>query len=374
MGFKKICIAAFVALLFSQCSLFEVTVDTGVEALSKKDLNTRIGVRAFYTEFTEGVTQTADSIFMLTSDKEIKRNAILWKINSSASATRAMFQTVAEVSLVDTWIYAMQMDAFLNSAKADTLFQDYAPLTQTVASEMLQNYEDFVHTVYGRNGYSKLEEFATQYSQEHPFTDLYFPRENILSDLATYLNIADTAYVQTVGSAPEVMSDMADRVTVYGNQLQVQLEWHKDLYTIDSNFDSLSNEAFERVDTLTVMIDEMVKFAQASPEVMNQLLDKLYSDWGPSMNNLNVAIENSIKEVSKEREAMERFVDEQRLLVVADVNSTGDALIKTTAESLSDFVRKISWVIILLIVVLAIVIVGVPVFIGFTLAKYKYKK
>ena len=56
-------LTCLVLLFFvSSCSLLDVVIEDESEPFSKRDLNTRLLVRAFHDDFTSAVILTADSI------------------------------------------------------------------------------------------------------------------------------------------------------------------------------------------------------------------------------------------------------------------------------------------------------------------------
>jgi hypothetical protein len=71
--------------------------------------------------FTGTIEQSADHIIAASPASEIKRHALLWKINGIPAAYRALFQPDPAIAIIDAWAFSMQMVDYFEhgSGKAD---------------------------------------------------------------------------------------------------------------------------------------------------------------------------------------------------------------------------------------------------------------
>jgi hypothetical protein len=59
--------------------------------------------------FSGTIEQAADQIIAASPANEIKRHALLWKINGIPAAYGALFQPDPAIAIIDTWSFSMQM-------------------------------------------------------------------------------------------------------------------------------------------------------------------------------------------------------------------------------------------------------------------------
>ncbi|TLX72328.1 hypothetical protein E9993_18645 [Labilibacter sediminis] len=373
MRFSAYSFLGLILLFLSSCSLVKFNPQFGAESLAKKDLNARMAVRSYYKNFSGIVEQTADSIIAMSPDKDIQRQAIQWKIGATSACAYTAFQSDAEIALVDTWLLARQMDAYLQGAGAND-FGEHTALAQKQASELHQQIKAIARKVNTKEHFLKLSSFIDAQPLSDNIHDWHFTRTDKRPLLIEHLEIPDSLYTNTIGTGAEVMNDFTDRISVYNDQLKSQLKWEKDLIVMAFNEDSLAKPYLARIDSLSLMLNRLVIVAQESPEMLGVIAVKMREELSPVMLDFNKGMAANIAELAKEREHLQLYLDEQRVLLKKDIEDSGKTLIQETADSLADLIKSISWVIIIMVIVLALVLFGIPFTAGYFLAKSRYKK
>ncbi len=370
-------LVVIVLLLFvstSSCSLLKLSLEGDSEPFSKAALNTRLLVRAFHDDFTNQVVFVADSIRKTSQDFEVQKKAIQWKINTNKASAKAAFQSIPEIALVDTWILSTQMDAYFNTDAGSVVFKAATPLAAQLATKMHQKIQETARALYPEKRYDQLAGFVADYTAKHPFSSLEFPRRNILNELTQHLNVADTTYITTLGSGSQAMSDLSDRIGVFREQLQLQLEWQKELISLNWENDSIADSYLARADSLSVRLDQLATIARESPETMALIAENMRMELLPIVYSFNDGIDGSIIRFAEERSALQKFIDEQRVLAVDDLNTSGKTLITETGESMTEVIKEVSWLLIILALIFALVFGGIPFYAGYLVAKARFQK
>ncbi len=361
-------------VMLAGCSLMELSLEGDSEPLSKTAINTRLLVRAFHDDFTNQVVIVADSIRKMSQDIEVQKKAIQWKINTNKASAKAAFQSIPEIALVDTWILCSQMDTYFKTDAGSVVFNEASPLAVQAARGLNERIEKTARVLYPKKRFDQLASFVSDYTVKHPFTSLEFPRQNILNELTRHLNVADTTYITTLGSGSQAMSDLSDRIGVFREQLQLQLEWQKELISLNWENDSIADSYLARADSLSVSLGQLATIARESPETMALIAENMRMELLPIVSRFNEGIEGSIMRFSEERRLLQKFIDEQRVLAVGDMNSSGKALIVETGQSMTEVVKEVSWLLIVLTVILALVFGGIPFVAGYLVAKARFKE
>lgn len=359
-------------LALSSCSLIKFQPKFGTESLPKQELNKRLAVRSYFKTFSGEVIQAADSIIELSNDPAIKSQAIRWKGAATAACTRTAFQTDAEIALVDTWLLTRQMDEYLK-AHGDEFFGEFSSIAQNCAVGLSEEIEELARRSNDKEHYQKLKSFVADYPLSSTLNDWQFSKIDTRPRLIEYLEIPDSLYTTTIGTGAEVMNDFTDRMSVYNEQIQSQLAWEKELLILTLDNDSLVEPYLARIDSLSQMLNRLAIVAQESPEMMGVIAVRMREELTPIVQDFNSGMRGSIYELAQEREHLQSYLNEQRVLLRDDIQSSGKVLLEETTDNLIRFVRNISWLIIIVVIVLVTVIFGLPFTLGYLLAKARFK-
>jgi len=93
----------------------------------------------------------------------------------------------------------------------------------------------------------------------------------------------------------------------------------------------------------------------------------------PMAHDFTYGMQNSIVQLSEERDELQRYLAEQRVLLKSDLEESGQVLIKESTDNLIRLIKSISRVFIILVVVLTAVFFGLPFALGFLLGKWRVK-
>ena len=301
-------------ITLSGCSLFNIDLNTGVEPLPSKELNTRILLHEYASNFSNRVEKVADSVIQTTDDKDIRLNALYWKINAISVSRQMIFQTVPYASLVDTWTFTMQHRDFLASDMGTELFGAYQPSVVKVASGLEQKVATIARVVSTRKEFNSYEKFATGYAAEHPFTTIEFRRESILSQLNEALGIPDSAAVGTVGTMPEAVSDLTSRVNDYSSSIPKLTRWRTQAYLYESGVDSVDIKAV--MDSIALLTSKVSYIAENSPELLDSAMVKFNRQVAPLVNKLDARWSETLWKLGEERAALMEALDYQRMAIM----------------------------------------------------------
>ncbi|WP_430809726.1 MULTISPECIES: hypothetical protein [unclassified Carboxylicivirga] len=360
------------ALGLSACSLIKFEPQYGTDPLPAQHLNNRLAVRSYYKTFSGLVVQTADSIAGLSSDLSIRAEAIKWKGAATSACTRTAFQTDPEISLVDTWLLARQMKNYFDGEGAE-VFGEHTHLAQDCAHDLYVEIDDLARRSNDRSRYQQLASFVDNYPLPKAIQGWQFTKSDTRPHLIKHLNIPDSLYTTTIGTGAEVVNDFTDRISVYNEQIKSQLAWEKELLLLTFENDTLVEPYLARIDSLSQMLNRLAIVAQESPEMMGIIAVRLREELTPLVHDFNRGMESSIYELSNERDALQKYLNEQRVLLKEDLTVSGKVLIEETTDNLIRFVRRISWLIVFVVIVLVAVLFGMPFTLGYLLAKARFK-
>jgi len=366
----------FLAILLSvsSCSLMKLSFESNEVPLPKNELNTRIAVRAFQNDFSSAIIAISDSIKNNSDDIAIKLNTIRFKKGLVAASAKTAFQSVPELSLVDTWVLCKQLVMVLQTELGMEYLGSQNKLMLETAIDLEFKITNIAKSLLRKERFSELHSFVSNYSIEHPVTSFDFPRTNILSPLSKHLGVADTSYVKTLGSGAEALSDIGDRIAIAKEQLSQQLSWEKERLTLQWEDANPSEEFLKRADSLNLILDKFAILAEDSPELLGAISANIKNELMPLIYELNGGLNTSISKLTDERIQLQLYLEELQKTVITDLNTTGDHLIEKSTSSITQIIKDVAWIVILGIVILILLIFGIPFMAGFYLAKAKFNK
>ena len=239
----SIYIKIFVVLLaltisFNSCSL--ITLETNIDPLPVNELNARIMTHEFAKDLIKDIDETADSIIVTSIDPQVQINALRWKINTVATCRNAAFQTDPILSLVDTWIFMLQMEEFFISGAGKDAFGPQQHIALHSVKLLVSTIDSIAYNVITRNEYLQHKKFVDFYVENHPLEDFGFARESIMVAWHDFTGTPDSLAVESVGSLPQTVSDLTSRLSHFSNEIPRQAQWNTDLIIRENELDSLN--------------------------------------------------------------------------------------------------------------------------------------
>ncbi|OEB48895.1 chemotaxis protein [Vibrio parahaemolyticus] len=237
----------------SGCSLLEVKIDSQTVPLTKQELNMRILTREYALQFFAQVEQAADVLQEQydPNDKVNQSYVLLWKINAEEGLQAAAYQVSPMAALIDTWVFTHQMNQF------------YA-------------------TGAGRDIFATDE--ANQISEEDAVT--------------------------TLGTMPEALGDVSDRLSLVSEQTPKIMTWKAQLLALNSS--ASIEKVNAALNSLQVTADSMRDFIDNNPEYMRYLAEQMAVELQPLVDDIDQKTQERLSQLGEERQALEEMVARER--------------------------------------------------------------
>jgi hypothetical protein len=364
--------AAAVLLCVAGCAL--ISVKSPERPLSSRDLNARILTREFSYHFIAVVAQCADDIAANESDPEVLVNALRWKIGAAAESQRAATRLAPMMALLDTWALASQMQQFLSPGRpGGALFGSRQEVALTAASELDEGAQDLARRLIAAGDFGQYQQFVASYTREHPLTNLAFVRTSVV-ELWSQRTAAGVRLVDSIGTIPEAMEDVSERIKITSDALALQTIWRTELVLRESGYSHSDIRAALR------QLDERLARVSAAAESAPQLVHEAVADVRRSVNDLLHQVDSSAAsiletlrteraalsaDVRTERQAVVIAADAERQAIARDAARIADQVVKSSGEQARALARQV----LLLLIVLAIVVLGLPFAAGYLVGR-----
>jgi len=363
--------AAAAALGVAGCSL--ITLKSPERPLSSRDLNARILTREFSYRFIALVTQCADDIAAHDTDPEVLANALRWKIGAAAESQRAATRLAPMMALLDSWALASQMQQFLSPGQpGGALLGSHQEAALTVASELDEGAQELARRLIAPGEFARYQQFVASYAHEQPLRDLQFVRASVV-ELWSQKSGAGRL-VDSLGTIPEAMEDVSDRTRIASEALTLQTIWRTEL--------ALRESGYSRSDMRAALgqLDERLARLSAAAESAPQLVHQAVADVRQSVIELLQRVDSSAAsiletlrteraalsaDVRTEREAVVMAADVERKAIARDAARIAEQVVRSSGEQVRQLAREV----LLLLIVLAVVVLGLPFAAGYLVGR-----
>ncbi|HWW19729.1 MAG TPA: hypothetical protein VNZ06_02895 [Steroidobacteraceae bacterium] len=346
------------------CSL--ITIKSPEKPLSTRDLNARILTHEYAAHFISAIEQTADEIADGTQDTRIRLNTLRWKIAVAASSQRAASQIVPMMSLLDTWALSVQMAQYLDTGNGGALFGAQQSQAVTLARELAHDAETSARGLLSSQEFTRDQRFVEHYARDYPLQSLNFTRPSIVERWVRE-NGSESKLIESLGTVPESLAEARDLVRMYGDNTPEQILWKAQLLAQQSGVNgrdvqSALKQLDERMARLSALADQ-------TPDLLNGIVRDVQrradTSWSQMLGELRTQGMTLSGTLSSEREAATQSINEQREALTADAVRISTQLVQQAGIEARRLVREA----LILIIVLALVVLGLPFTAGYLVGR-----
>ncbi|ELB2045872.1 chemotaxis protein [Vibrio parahaemolyticus] len=294
----------------SGCSLLEVKIDSQTVPLTKQELNMRILTREYALQFFAQVEQAADVLQEQydPNDKVDQSYVLLWKINAEEGLQAAAYQVSPMAALIDTWVFTHQMNQFYaKGAGRDIFATDEA---KQVSAHLANEVDQLAQSLLKKEVYDKTKLFVADFVRQYPFADLSMIRTPAYRAWLEANQISEEDAVTTLGTMPEALGDVSDRLSLVSEQTPKIMTWKAQLLALNSS--ASIEKVNAALNSLQVTADSMRDFIDNNPEYMRYLAEQMAVELQPLVDDIDQKTEARLSQLGEERQALEEMVARER--------------------------------------------------------------
>ncbi|EKN4666824.1 chemotaxis protein [Vibrio parahaemolyticus] len=294
----------------SGCSLLEVKIDSQTVPLTKQELNMRILTREYALQFFAQVEQAADVLQEQydPNDKVNQSYVLLWKINAEEGLQAAAYQVSPMAALIDTWVFTHQMNQFYaTGAGRDIFATDEA---KQVSAHLANEVDQLAQSLLKKEVYDKTKLFVADFVRQYPFADLSMIRTPAYRAWLEANQISEEDAVTTLGTMPEALGDVSDRLSLVSEQTPKIMTWKAQLLALNSS--ASIEKVNAALNSLQVTADSMRDFIDNNPEYMRYLAEQMAMELQPLLDDIDQKTEVRLSQLGEQRQALEEMVARER--------------------------------------------------------------
>ncbi len=319
----------------------------------------KIRLREFGYRFTGRVELSADEIISRTSDNEIKKQALLWKIYAIPAMIRSISINDPFASGVDAWILSVQMLQYFEDGYGKDLFGEYQDIAITASKLIVSDIEKLARTIKGGNDISRGQKITRDWTNKHPLKNNKFLRVSALDTVAHIIGSKGYDLGGSVESIAVSVYELKNQITLYTNYIPKQIKWQAEYEVYNLLGDSTMGNIMQNFNTITQSTDRITRIVEETPILVEELQQS-------SLDNINYQRLATLTALTDERIAVMESIKLERIAILEDINrernETLDRLEKISNKAVnkttifaSDIIDKIFWRV---LIILAVVFVG----------------
>lgn len=341
--------------------------------------------------FIGTIEQAADRVIAESAANEIKRHALLWKINGIPTAYRALFQSDPAIAIVDTWAFSMQMVDYFERGPGKNDFEQWHPIALNSSRRLETRVKEMVASGLPDGNIGPLREKIQTWVLEHPIARDFIYRDTVAMELANIIGDQAMDALQTVGSLAIGVEELADQLTAYMNLLTKQARWQAELVVTDTANSPGIQDGLVPLIELADSVNRISPIVEQSPDLIarerESFFETLRQERIEVLSNIDqqrleilsflmrerLAIIDDFKSerrmivdiLQSERETILQSIDAQRMATLTEFESAGNRILKNAqnqSEQLIDhlFIRVLQLLAasLLCAVVVAVLFIG----------------
>lgn len=375
-----VAIAAF-ALFLTGCSL--ITIKSEVEPIPPRDLKARLMTRDALSLFADRIKVASNQIESEDESVEMRTKTLRWQIGAIEAARRAAMRQDPREALVDLWGLCLQQRDFLSSGAGQGIFGANQSFAVQAAEDLLGDVSRIADETLAPELRARMKDVVDDYAKRFPIEGLDFNRAPVV--LLWREAAGGESRIDTVGTTPEVVQDVSDRMRMLGQALPESVSWRTELLVTERQEEIRDFAALlERLDEGLASVSELAAkspelAANAARELHRELspaLEDLDARWGESLSMLEtqrMAIVADLERLQAslaadfavERDALTQAVDEQRAAIMQDARNIATDVTERALARVQQIVREG----LVLLIILVVVLLGLPFGAGFLLGR-----
>jgi len=310
----------------------------------------RLRMRSMVEPFAGEIEQAADTIVAGTSDRSVKRAAIMWKIEGVPALRGALFQPDPFMAVFDTWVFTNQMADYFESGPGRAALGPAAPLAVETSRRMEAELTEVATTFTVSRDVSKVRATAKQWATDHPIRYALRDRETSLSRVTERDAGVDWSAGEVIAEMATTADDLHREIQIYSAHLFRQARWEADLLKLDLPTDEVlplaeravksSERAVASLDALTPSITTAANAASKAADAASSATSKVPADIPAllagerkaAVDAINEDLRQTLTFLQGERIAALKQISEERIAAMDQISDERIAILKEVRE------------------------------------------
>jgi len=321
-----------------------------VEAQTGKKLRTTPDQLRLKTQYAalplSGIIEAhADMILVDTQDPDVRKAALLWKINGIPAIQQAAFQPDPFLAFSDLWVLSVQMRLFFEEGYGKEALKRWHPVAVEGTRKVESIAETLAREISADGDISAAEEKIEAWSREHPIETLHFIRPSLTILMAAELGGQELGTFEIVEAVAVGVADLSQQMSAYADYLPKQARWQTELLLEGLTATEKVDQALSEFVRVSKDIDRLTSLAETAPNTVAKeraiILKALARDLDRALASLDGQRRATLEVLEKERRAVMDNVKTERAAMSADITTERIAVLKEIEQQRQETLTKL---------------------------------
>jgi hypothetical protein len=266
---------------------------------------------------------TGDRMLDKTFDPELRRRALLWKLEGTAAFHQALFRTDPLGAAVETWALAIQVQDAVESKDLQGTFGPLQPIAQEGARSITNAIEEETKFISRKpEGFERLKEFVTQWAHANPIDLPFSARPSIQPLLARIASSQELGIMEAFGSVTASVADLSTKLDIYAASLPKTVRWQAELAAIDASRTDTGRLALATLQSANGVLGraDTLLSTTGMKELSGAAATSLRRERVAVLGDIDRQRIDTFDRLGQERAAVMSGVDRQRVATLADID------------------------------------------------------
>jgi len=316
--------------------------------ISEEELQDVLG--EFVGRFALIIEAAADEIVAKSDDRQVCRQAVLWKMRSIGLIRDLLFKDDPRFTGMDMWAFCDQMHQYLKEGDGAKAFGAWQPIAIRASEEVQADIEVLVRLRLSPSAISQLQEEMAAWVKENPLrgslarqSGLHWAVEHrAQGPWGTMLSMTTAINpLQGIDDAKDEYKTLIERIRLTAKHLPQQVRWETELMLYDLEGRQTISSAVNSFQTLADSFDRLATEAKQLPMRLRQETGLALDDLAAKSESLRLTIAEMDHAVSTTHGALDQAdrVAQSVQRAAASLTETGRAW-EATAEKLGKLVPQ----------------------------------
>jgi len=273
------------------------------------DLELRLRLSDYFIRFAEDVEETADKIYFGTSESEIKRAALMWKIYGISAMNKAINMPDPIASFYNAWPLSKQLIYFFEEGKGEEVFRSKSEIALELCREYESKLDSISIDMTSLENHNSVEIGVAEWARNHPIENFYFTRESTMAIFAEWLGEENMGFGKNVSTITEEVIELSNRLNLYVDLIPRQARWQIDYAIMNYLQDSMIST---NISTMVSSADRIANVVEMTPDIIEYNREA-------TMRDIDEQREKSLRLLIDERKAIVNELRDERIEVISKI-------------------------------------------------------
>ena len=360
-SFFLILFVVFATIFFSTCTTTssESGMMEQVEGVNMTRTELSIRLNEFGKYFAGKVEEVADEIIQKSDDRQIKMNALEWKINVIPQAFESLVIIDPLAAAIDLTALCLQMEEFFATGYGKNLFGDYQYIAIDACNEIKNEVEKIGNEFSNKENRSKIRNQIMEWVKANPIKSLQFNRRSTFEVMAKTLGEQNYSLGESVGSIAEGVYDIRKQITTYTDFMPKSVKWQAQLTSYELLGDSTIEKSLDNFDRIVNSTERITKVVEETPSLLEDFQQSSFEEINRQLAYTLTTLINErmilVDKIMDERMIVLKDLYQQRIETLEKIDKLADKTMNQSSVIAIDVIDKIFLRLFVLLVIIYVV-------------------